>query len=279
MSAGIKSSPILVGAITGVLIVAIGAGSFFYFRSKKAIIPITPPVPMSAAPRDASVASKPDRDGAMKELFGAAASASGFKTSAGISSFLHEQSFVQGNEKMHVIFTKTQAFAPGSDLVIDSHAQSVKLSAVVYKLDGSKWSFVSKTKDFADYGQWGDGTVEKPADILTFPTGVMAFLFDGGSTGQGYTESGKYVFSYSNHEWRSLGFVTTGEDNEGAVGKEDPAYYSNEGVISALPGSNPVYPDLLVTRSGTMQNDNPKIVRASNMIYKIKGEVYTRDGK
>jgi hypothetical protein len=201
-----------------------------------------------------------------------------------LSSLWFEQSFSQDKNQFHAIFIKTQNIDPETKVIAESHVDGANISIVVYQWQEKKWQFFSKQINVGMLGSWGDVPKTESVKTLQLSPDNIAFLFETGSTGQGYSETGKGLFSYNvaNKEWKDLGFIQTGGDNAGAC---DDSPQPADSVLSACwqfsgeitltkAGQNPAYPDLLVKQKGTTSDDNNKIVPVSDRLYVFNGEQY-----
>jgi hypothetical protein len=108
--------------------------------------------------------------------------------------------------------------------------------------------------------------------VLQFPSGAVAFLVDEAGGARGYTQAGKGIWAFANGEWRDLGFVQTGGDNAGAAAASG-ARYRFTGEISMASGTR-TWPDLLVTRSGTIRDEADRVVPATDTRYVFTGKGY-----
>ena len=205
-----------------------------------------------------------------------------------LSSLWFEQSFTHENDIFHVIFIKSQTIDPDSKTVADSHADGVNISVVVYKLVEKQWQLFSKQINVGGFGSWGDVPATQQVPLLKLSSDNLVFLIEGGSSGQGYTEVGKGLFSFNvkNKIWKDLGFVQTGGDNAGAC---DDSPQPADSILSACwtftgeitltkNGKNAEYPDLLVVEKGTTSDDSNKIIPVSHRTYVFNGEQYVEPG-
>lgn len=282
-----RSSPRISAIILSIIAFAtvIGAGAYFYhkFRTEtngqaKAIANITAPIPPKAM-------ETPDGNQALTALFSITTSNGQVKPDNNtLASVWFEQSFNDGEQEYHVVFIKNQMVDPDTHEIYGSHADAPVISAVVYKQVNGKWELASKQAEIGAFGSWGDAPEVEKAQILTLSKGNIAFLLDIGYSGQGYTNSGKSIFAYRNNQWSQLGYLQTGGDNSGVCddeAKDDfmPPCWTFEGSISlAKSGANPDYPDLQVTRTGTMEDEDGKIVPVENSVYSFNGEEYQEAG-
>ncbi len=278
-----RASVIIVSIIASATVM--GAGAYFYHKFKtetggqaKAISNITTPIPPKAT-------ATPDSNQALTALFSITTSNKQVKPSKDtLASVWFEQSFDDGLDKYHAIFIKNQMVDPDSNEVYGSHADAPIISAVVYKRVNGKWELVSKQAEIGAFGSWGDAPDVEKAQVLTLAKGNIAFLLNIGYSGQGYTNSGKTLFAFKNNKWSQLGYLQTGGDNAGVCDDEakDDDFLSPcwkfEGEIIAKNGANPDYPDLQVTRMGTMEDEEGKIVPVESSVYRFNGEEYREAG-
>jgi hypothetical protein len=81
-------------------------------------------------------------------------------------------------------------------------------------------------------------------------------------SGQGHLYEGKSILVFAQNTWHDAGFVLTGHDNGGDC--DSPEYemeglcpcYSYTGTISVAEGSTSEFPDLLITRTGTINREH-----------------------
>lgn len=271
----------LIAVLAGALIISIAVSMFFYSREDG----------QDSAFLSQNLSAMPDHTTALNELFGITDSSGKVRISANeLSSIWFEQSFKLGNDEFHVIFTKTQEVDPQSGAIVKAHAQGVKVGAITYKRIDGQWQVVSRQQKFGDFGEWGDASEVKQAEILQLSPENIAFMVDAGGGMGGFFESGKSLFAYSKNSWRDLGYVQTDADNSGVC--DEPSErapsddggsipcWSYKGTISIVPGENAEYPDLLVTRTGTESGENGvSIVPAKSVTYVFNGEKYVDASK
>lgn len=266
----------LIAILAGVLIITIAISVFFYIEESK----------KNSGFLLKNHSGKPDHITALKDLFGAADPSGKARVSANeLSSIWFEQSFKLGSDDFYVVFAKTQEVDPQTGAIVEAHAQGVKVGAVTYKQTDGRWQVVSKQPKFGDFGEWGDASEVKQAEVLQLSPDNIAFMIDTGAGMGGFFESGKALFAFSKNNWRDLGYVQTDADNSGicdeaserassAEGGSIPCW-SYTGAISTVSGQNTEYPDLLVTRTGTESGENGvSIMPAKNVIYIFNGEKY-----
>jgi hypothetical protein len=210
---------------------------------------------------------------ALKELFGMTDSSGKVKTAKDkLSSVWFEHSFQNEADDAHVVFTKTQTLEDNGD-INTCHACGAEIGAVTYKKVNDEWQIISK-QQIGDIGSYGDAPEITQAEIFPISPNKFAFLISDGFSQMGYETTGKYVFLFNNGKWQHLGFVQTGESN-GASSQcaDEHKCLSSEGKVSVITGEKE-YPDLLVTKTGTEQDDKGNIIHAKNANYVFNGKEY-----
>lgn len=227
-----------------------------------------PPRPAAAAP----ASGPPQPAQVIADLFGP--QAAGPATAADERTTLwHRQPFRLGGHPALAVFTETRRIDPRTQQPVDAHAQAPSISAAAYEFVGGKWKLAGATRDFARIVAWGDAPRPgAPIDVLAFPGGGAAFLVEHTGGGQGYTQVGRSVWAFEQGQWRDLGFIETGGNNEGAA-RAGQARYSFSGSISVLPGTS-THPDLLVKRHGTIVDAHDHVVPAPDTRYVFTGRSY-----
>jgi hypothetical protein len=281
-----KRPVVLILSVTS-LIATFAIAGYFYLQQQKSVDNGTTASPLKTSTSISSLNAikTPTTAEVLTALFGVkTTSAKVANTADQLSSLWFEQSFEQNKNKFHAVFIKTQNIDPDSKEVMASHADSASISVVVYQWVAKQWQLFSKQTNVGNFGSWGDVPETKQVKTLQLSPDNIAFLIDSGSTGQGYTEDGKGLFSYNpkNKTWKDLGFVQTGGDNAGAC---DDSPQPADSMLSACwkfsgeitltkAGKNPDFPDLLVKQKGTTSDDNNKIVLVSDRLYIFNGEQY-----
>lgn len=275
---------IVIGALSGALVLSIAAFAIFHFQNIKQ----TQAISQEMALGQSETLSLPSNETALKELFGATGlseKASGsIKTAPNkLTSFWFEQSFKLGTDSLHVKFFATQSLDESAQ-PIESHAQSVAVSAISYKQSASQWRVLSKQLQFGVAGAWGKVNEVKPEILPLSPTS-LAVMLDAADGMGGWLQEGKIIFVFARNAWRDVGFVQTGGNNLGTCDDSPPAAddefpvgpcYSYEGTISVVSGSRSVYPDLLVTRTGTLSEEHRgALIPARNVTYIFKNGKYS----
>jgi hypothetical protein len=224
---------------------------------------------------DASLLS----EATLKILLGVTISGKAIKTENKSSSVWFEQSFQNKDDNIRVIFIKTQTIENNGE-IDDCHACSAEIGAVTYKKVNDGWQVVSKQLQIGDVGSWGDAPAITQAEILQISPDKFVFLISDGDSGQGYETTGKYVILFKNDKWQYLGFVQSGESNSGTSQcvDDERKCWNSEGKISVITGEKE-YPDLLVTKTGTEQDDKDNIIPAKNSIHVFNGKEYESKNK
>ena len=220
------------------------------------------PPPTAAPVRAASTAAPPPASRAFSDLFGVQAAEASVVTGPGEQTLLwHQQAFTLAGSPAQALFTETRFAAA---------AEPPSISAAAYRLADGQWKLAGASKDFTRTGPWGKlARPAGPLQVLQFPSGAVAFLVDEAGGARGYTQAGKGIWAFANGEWRDLGFVQTGGDNSGASG----AHYRFTGEISMAPGTR-TWPDMLVTRRGTIRDEADRVVPATDTRYVFTGKGY-----
>ena len=213
---------------------------------------------------------------ALKELFGVRDPSGKVKTAKNeLTSVWFEQSFNDGKDNTHVVFTKTQSLDNIGNIE-SCHACTVAIGAITYKFIDSQWQIVSKQPKFEDsIGYWGDAPEIKQAEILQLSPNNLVLMISESDMHHGITDEWMDLFSYYKNNWRNLGSIYTGNtdcmhQNE----KGDDCRSSFKGKISIVNDKKSEYPDLLVTKTGTEEDTKGNIVPAKNAIYFFNGKEY-----
>jgi len=192
------------------------------------------------------------------------------------------QTFDDGSDKAHVVFLTVQDVNEHGVVIDQSHAGAPTIGAVTYKQVDGKWLPVSRQRQITRIGAWGKAPNIKQADVLKLAN-VTALLIEAGSTGQGYTSTGKVVLAFEQQGWRTLGWVETAADNSGAcVDGPDAAANPSVPLCWAYTGQITVgqqrpgiqYPDLIVERTGTVGEDRHRLAPARAVTIQFNGQSY-----
>ncbi|MDB5859464.1 MAG: hypothetical protein JWQ76_3153 [Ramlibacter sp.] len=210
---------------------------------------------------------------AFSDLFGVQTADETIATAAEHTSLWHQQAFTLAGAPAQAVFIQTRQLDPATRKAAAGPAEAPSISAACYRLADGQWKLAGASKDFARAGGWGQAARPRgPVQVLEFPSGTVAFLFDQGGTGQGYAQVGKGVWAFASGEWRDLGFVQTGGDNGGAATAAGERYRFT-GTVSMAPGSR-TWPDLLVARTGTIRDERDQVVPVSDTRYVFTGKGY-----
>jgi hypothetical protein len=258
------------GLVTGALVVVtfIAGAAWIALRSDRPGRPAAP-----AAISFQRLAPEPpfSHSRAFTDLFGVQASDDTIATGPAESTSLwHQQGFVLGGGPARAVFTQSRQLDPLNRRLLAAEAPS--MSAAAYRLADGQWKLAGASMDFARAG-WGDSRrPQGPVQVLAFPSGAVAFLFDQPRSGHGYTQAGKAVWVFANGEWRDLGFVQTGGDNAGAATRPEGRFRFT-GTVTLAPGTR-TWPDLLVARSGTIRDEADRVVPVAGTRYVFTGKGY-----
>lgn len=286
MSQPSSSQPILIGVLSGALVVAVSAAIFFYFKLNQTVKTENPPKePILVTPvnTQASVSQvaidvpTPNKVDAFNTLFGVNTKHGKIKTAKyKISSIWFDKKLTYGTDTIYVVFTLTYNLNEATGDIDSCHACAPEIGAITYKKQANEWAVISKQPSFTSFGSWGEAGDVKPEPLLLSKL-TTSFLLDTSYGNTGMFTSGKTIFSFADDTWRDLGNITTEENNAGAcdetVPPTDEFYrkcWAYEGKISIVPKQNTQYPDLLVTRTGTFSEGDT----VKNQLYKFDGKSY-----
>lgn len=287
MNHSLRNTLLAVIATTGV---AAGVGYFYLQKNKIPASAVILDATLQPTTTEALAPALPSAAESLTALFGIKAITNQVANSPSqLSSVWFSQPFTQAAGKFQVVFVKTQSLDPESGTVLESHADAATISAVVYQLENNQWQLFSKQINFGSFGSWGDVPKIDQTQTLQLSPDRLVFLMDSGFTAQGYTEAGKGLFSFNLQTklWKDLGFITTGGDNSGVCDETValtpdsmslPCWQFSGDITLAGKTENSSYPNLLVTVKGTMNDDNNKIIPATNRLYVFKGDHYVENG-
>lgn len=189
-----------------------------------------------------------------------------------------EQSFKNGEDNYHVIFTKTSE----NGLFNSCHACGVDIGAATYKKENDWWRLLVKQQKIGEMGELGDVDNITRADTLDLSQNKTLFLMRTSYMGMGEGQVNDELFLFSENKWRNLGSIIVKEDNIASVGcVEQLSCISYTGKLSVIP-SEKEYPDLLLTTKiyfdidehSDMPDAKDKIIKPSNRIYVFNGKEY-----
>ncbi|MBC3805935.1 hypothetical protein H8K52_01090 [Undibacterium seohonense] len=271
---------IIIGVLSGALVLAIGALALFYYQSRNSSQTIN----QDAKLEELKVASLPSISTAFQDLFGVTELNGKAKTAPDkLTSFWFEKTITIDGNNYHAKFFSTQSLDEKGK-PNDSHADGVDVDVVTYKQNLDKWEVIAKQPKIGGAGTWGS-VQEAKFEILKLSSKSVALLLDGFESGQGYTHEGKSVYIFAKNNWVNAGYVATGGDNSGTCSDEPLVdedgillmgpCYSHKGTISVDSGSTSEYPNLLITRTGTESKEPGKsIAPAKNITYIYKNGSY-----
>lgn len=204
----------------------------------------------------------------------------------GSTSLWFEQSFWDGKNKMHAIFTETPRLNEDGT-VVSCHVCGTTIGVVTYKQVAGQWEFISIYPKVAELGQWGSAPEVQKAKVLQLASDNVALLIRESERHQGYYGEGIHLLAYSKNNWHHLGYVGTEDNNSGTCydtphpSKNDMDFGLNrcwgyKGEVSIKTGDNSKYPDLLVTETGTEESEDAlRLVPVNRVItYIFNGEKY-----
>jgi hypothetical protein len=255
-----------------VVVTFVAAGARVYLRPDR---PGQPPAALSTFSFEAVAARPPfAASRAFSDLFGVQTGDSLAATGAAQrTSLWHQQEFTLAGAPAQAVFTQTRQLDPVTRRPLAGQAEAPSISAAAYRLADGQWKLAGASKEFARTAGWGEaGQPHGPVQVLDFPSGTVAFLFDQGGSGHGYTQVGKCIWAYASGEWRDLGFVQTGGDNAGAAAGPGERYHF-AGTVSMAAGTR-TWPDLLVTRTGTIRDERDRVVPVADTRYVFTGRGY-----
>lgn len=282
--------------VPGLLLLAVIAAVAIGISSvgSKLPAPAFVPEPAVVANVEAPKPIEPSFANAVEQVFSMPAVTDAVRTGANEqTSLFADVPFGSSQNIFRAVFLKTQKIESATGKIESCHACAPSISAVVYQKTGDAWMVFSVSKFFTDFGSWGDAAVSLPVEILyDLATSTVAFLFDSGWTGQGYTTTGKAIFGLSNDGFRALGYITLSDDNVGACDEtinepKDPnkeplpigkKCWRNSGVYSVEQSPNRAFAAIRVTRTGTESDKEGNIVPASDWIYRLTAKnIYERE--
>lgn len=270
--------------------VAIGISS----AGSKPPAPVYVPEPAVVANVEVPKPIEPSFANAVEQVFSMPAVTDAVRTGANEqTSLFSDVPFGSSQNVFRAVFLKTQKIESSTGKIESCHACAPSISAVVYQKTGDAWTVFSVSKFFTDFGSWGDATVNSPVEVLyDLAPSTVAFLFDSGWSGQGYTTTGKAIFGLSNAGFRALGYITLSDDNAGACDDtiEEPKdpnkeplpiankCWKNSGIYTVEQNPNGSFAAIRVTRTGTESDKDGNIAPAADWIYRVTAKnVYERE--
>lgn len=212
----------------------------------------------------------------LKELFGVTSSDKKVKTAHNeLTSFWLAQTFQNGNDDVHVVFTKTQPLNDDGTISECHACGGAMIGAVTYKKIHDKWQVASKQQKIAEEGDWGDAPAMKKAEILQLSPNNTVFLIDAKYGGMGGFSEWKDLLLFSKNNWGRIGqiYVSDSLDCDG-----ERKCFSYKGKISLI-ADGKEYPDILVIKTGTEIDEKENIIPAKNAIYIFNGKEYEEKQK
>ena len=259
-------------------------------EEKKTVPTAVVPVPVASVaesqPIKASAAQhvqqplppRPDPSTALKYLFGVTTTDERVRVAKDkVAGVWLSQSFVDNTDDSFVVFVWHYSVEDDKNNRQGYRAtSSLRIGAVTYKVVGGEWTPVAEQLRIPalDGRDWAP-KVEEEKTLLELSKGHFALLLDSTMSGQGVTEFYKHILEYRNHNWRSLGILTT--DSSSFCGDDPVAEgcWSFTGRLSIVRSKNPQYPNIIIKRSGTKFDSNKdKVVPAGNVSYVFNGDEY-----
>lgn len=185
-----------------------------------------------------------------------------------------EQSFKNGGDDYHVIFTKTQR-----DEGCDAHVCQVEIGAITYKNSHDTWQIISRQQEIDVMGEYGTVDDVKKTDTIDLSQNKTLFLMRTSYMTQGEGAVDNNLFLFWENKWRSIGSITVAEDNTASLACANLSCISYTGKLSVIL-SKKEYPDLLLTTKINLDIDSDipnvkeKIAKPSNRIYVFNGKEY-----
>ncbi len=286
MSQQSSTQPILIGVLSGALVVAISVAIFLYFKPQQTVPSenhikeaIQAQIATIQAPASQAAINvpTPNKVQAFNTLFAVNTKHGKIKTGKHkVSSIWFDKKLTYGADTIYVVFTLTHSLNESTGDVESCHACAPEIGAITYKKQLNGWEVISKQARFTSFGSWGEVSDDQP-ELFALSKLTTSFLLDTSYSSTGMSTSGKAIFSFAGDAWRDLGTITTEEDNSGACDETVPPtdeYYRKcwqySGKISIVPKPNTQYPDLLVTRIGTFPDDD----KVKNKLYTFNGNEY-----
>jgi len=277
----------IVGALSGALILSVGAAAFFYTQANNNNdLSVTENI----VNVDATVLAPPSDSSALFDLFGASdpngklvnvLKFDGDESNTLTSIWFNKEVKI-GDDDIYVKFYKTQQL-DASGNPVDSHATQVLVSAITYKKAIGKWQVLSKQNNIGSAGSWGDVTSAN-VETLELTSNTPVLMIGHGEGGQGQFFEYKQLLAYSGSAWKDIGVVLMAGENSGDC-DESPQpntdfslgpCWKYESTISVVKESKSEFPDLLVSRTGTQSKEHRISVEpAKNVIYVFDGFKYT----
>jgi hypothetical protein len=192
-----------------------------------------------------------------------------------LSSLWFEQEFQIGDDKLRVFFIKSQSIDESGEFNNTCYACGVQIAAVTYKQVNNEWELISKQERVGENGEYGDVQSISQAEVIKLTPDNILFLIGEKYDYQGESGSGKSLYLFTKNKWIDAGHINTNRRTNSSSGcpNEFRQCYSYEGKISVIP-STKEYPDLLVTRIGTILDENGNVIPTKNITYEFKDGEY-----
>ena len=144
-----------------------------------------------------------------------------------------------------------------------------KISAISYKQVDGQWKVISKQLNFGKLDPWVQPSNTSKTKNLQLNSSNTALLVDFYSNGSSFVNRYEMVLVHDK-DWRYLGDIEI-ISTCFRLFFGDP--YGYTGDISVIQSAK-TYPDLLVTKMGTEEDKNGKIIPAKNSLYIFNGKEY-----
>ncbi|MEP7233977.1 MAG: hypothetical protein ABI778_01655 [Ignavibacteriota bacterium] len=182
--------------------------------------------------------------------------------------------FRADNQEFALLIFATYGFLSATEKE-DCHACAPDISLAIFSKDeDGNWIFQRMKKFLMRWGQWGgfDG-----ASLKKIGDNVYAIAFDGGGSGQGYTDA--IVEFFELQSFQNIYTVATHSDNNG-VGDDAATQYDWDRKVEIIPSKNGKgYYEIVATRSGKGyekedDNSSPIVKLAGKETYRFDTALY-----
>jgi hypothetical protein len=231
-------------------------------------------------PKTSAVIPPPTVAQVITELFGKP-SANKFDSDAAASLWF-SQMFTQQQQQFYVFFIKMPTVDLETQEIYNSHADTMMLSAVVYKKVDNQWVLDAKKLNIAEMGSWGELPEIKQTPILALSPQNTVFLVENHYDSQGYNQTVVTLLSYSQQQWQDLGSIIIAADNQGSCEDQTSAQttllsscWEYRGQITLVKSTDSLqYPDLKINYRGTWIDQHGNLSPIKNALYRFNGQHY-----
>lgn len=258
-----------------------GIGAYVYLEKQK-----MQAQPQAVATATPSTLLPPTKALALSELYGIASNSESAMISPKTKVAAWFEKTVRVNDDVyHTAFFGRQDLDSKGEPENSSHAAAVPVDTITFRLSSGKWAPIFRQKSVFEAGAWGQLPENPKVEIIELG-GTKAILVEFSSMNQGYTVVGQQIIALESTGMKSLGVAITGGDNAGSC-ESDPkkitpdglqACWSYSGTITpgkASPGKS--YPDITITRTGTVADPDGKIVPAKPKLVSFNGPLYAEN--